>query len=87
MPQHVYVCNNVANAILGIEPLFIDGKEGLKGVQLADAMLLSTWLDKKVDIPFDDDLYLAELNKRIATGKKKDVAEKVLDTAGTYNNK
>ncbi len=87
LPQHVYVCNNVANAILGIEPLFIDGKEGINGVALADAMLLSTWLDKKVEIPFDDDLYLSELQKRIASGKKKDVSEKVLDTAGTYNNK
>ncbi len=86
LPQHTYVMNNVSNAILGLEPLFIDGKEGIKGVQLADAMLLSTWLDKTVEIPFDDDLYLSELNKRITTSKKKEIVEKVLDTSGTYNN-
>lgn len=68
-PQHAGILNNVANAILGIEPLFVDGKEGLREVELMDSMLLSTWLDKTVELPIDDDLYLAELNKRIATSK------------------
>ena len=86
-PQHVRVLNNVANAILGLEPLYIDGKEGIRGVELADAMLLSTWLDKKVDFPIDDDLYYEELSKRIATSRLKKAEEKVLDTAGTYGNK
>lgn len=86
-PQHVRVLNNVANAILGLEPLYIDGKEGIRGVELADAMLLSTWLDKKVDFPIDDDLYYEELSKRIATSRLKKTEEKVLDTAGTYGNK
>ena len=86
-PQHVRVLNNVANAILGLEPLYIDGKEGIRGVELADAMLLSTWLDKKVDFPIDDDLYYEELSKRIATSRLKKTEEKVLDTAGTYRNK
>lgn len=86
-PQHVRVLNNVANAILGLEPLYIDGKEGIRGVELADAMLLSTWIDKKIDFPIDDDLYYEELSKRIATSRLKKTEEKVLDTAGTYGNK
>ena len=69
--QHAGVLNNFANAILGIEPLFINGKEGLNEVELMDSMLLSTWLDKTVTLPIDDDLYLSELNKRIAESKKK----------------
>lgn len=68
-PQHAGILNNVANAILGIEPLFVDGKEGLNEVELMDSMLLSTWLDKTVELPIDDDLYLSELSKRIATSK------------------
>lgn len=68
-PQHAGILNNVANAILGIEPLFVDGKEGLREVELMDSMLLSTWLDKTVELPIDDELYLSELNKRIATSK------------------
>ncbi len=83
--EHCRVLNNVANAILGLEPLFIDGKEGIKGVSIADAMLLSTWLDKKIDIPFDDDLYLSELNKRVATSRRKEGAEKVLSLDNSFN--
>jgi hypothetical protein len=53
-----------------------------------DSMMLSAWLGKEVALPIDDDLYLEELNKRIATGRTKDaVADTVLDTAGTYGSK
>ena len=86
-PQHVGILNNFSNAILGLEPLFVDGKEGIRGVELMDGMLLSTWLGKTIEMPFDDDLYLAELNKRIATGRTKNGGDRVLDTDGTYGSK
>lgn len=86
-PQHVGILNNFSNAILGLEPLFVDGKEGLRGVELMDGMLLSTWLGKTIELPFDDDLYLSELNKRIATGRTKNGGDRVLDTDGTYGSK
>ena len=86
-PQHVGILNNFSNAVLGLEPLFVDGKEGINGVQLMDSMLLSTWLNDFVELPIDDDLYLAELQKRIATGRVKEgVREVVLDTEGTYGS-
>lgn len=83
-PQHKGILNNFANAVLGIQPLFVDGKEGINGVELMDAMLLSTWLGSSVSLPIDDDLYLDELNKRIATGRSKEEVNVVLDTEGTY---
>lgn len=83
-PQHCGILNNFANAILGIEPLYVDGKEGLKGVTLANAMHLSAFLDKTVELPFDDDLFYGELKKRIACSRFKDTADVMLDTAGTY---
>ncbi len=86
--QHVGIMNNFANAVLGIEPLFVAGVEGINGVQLMDSMMLSQWLGKEVALPIDDDLYLEELNKRIATGRTKEgVVDTVLDTAGTYGSK
>ncbi len=85
-PQHVGILNNFANAILGLEPLYVDGKEGIRGVQLMDSMLLSTWLGRAVELPIDDDLYLEELNKRIATGRTKEAVDVVLDTEGTYGS-
>jgi hypothetical protein len=71
--------------LLGKEELFVDGTEGIKGVYLMDSMLFSAFTDKKVPIPFDDDAYYAELQKRVATGRvKADTAGVVLDTANTY---
>ena len=49
-------------------------------------MLLSTWLGKSVELPIDDDLYLDELNKRIATGRVKEGCDIVLDTEGSYGS-
>ncbi len=86
-PQHLGILNNFANAVLGLEPLFVDGKEGIRGVQLMDAMLLSSFLGRDVEIPIDDDLYLEELNKRVATSRQKEAVDTVLDTEGTYGSK
>ncbi|MCR5456657.1 MAG: Gfo/Idh/MocA family oxidoreductase [Clostridiales bacterium] len=84
-PQHVGILRNFTNAILGKEPLFVQGEEGLKGVELQDACLLSEWTDQMVTLPIDDDLYLSELNKRIATSKKKaHVTNTFFDTSKSY---
>lgn len=86
-PQHSGILRNFTNAILGKEPLFVDGTEGINGVEIMDAMLLSTWLGKAVDLPIDDDLYLKLLNEHIANSVKKEgVCETVLDTSGTYGS-
>lgn len=67
--QHVGIVNNVANAILGLESLYAPAEDGLCGVELANAMHLSTWLDREVRLPIDDELFLEELKKRIAVSK------------------
>jgi hypothetical protein len=36
----------------------------MNALVMSNAMHLSGWLDKTVEIPFDEDLFLAELNKR-----------------------
>lgn len=64
--QHLAVMENFAGKVLTGTPLLAPGSEGINGVNLANAILLSSWLDKPVALPVDEDLYLAELNKRIA---------------------
>ena len=86
-PQHAGILNNFANAILGLEPLFVDGREGIHGVELMDAMLLSTWKDRTVTLPLDDDEYWEELQKHIAVSRLKTTAGTVLDTEGTYGSR
>ncbi len=82
--QHVGILKNFAAMILRDEKPLADGAEGINGLTLSNAMHLSAWLGKPVELPLDEDLYLEELNKRRAASKKKEVEEKVMDTTGTY---
>ncbi len=87
-PQHAGIINNFANAILGIEELFVDGQEGIAGVQLMNAIEYSGWNGgMEVTLPVDEEAYLAELNKYRATSVLKNVDDnKVADTAGTFGS-
>ena len=67
--QHVGITNNIANAILGLEPVYAPAKDGLNGVQLANAMHLSSWLGQSVTLPINDELFYEELKKKIAVSK------------------
>ena len=83
--QHVGVLNAFAAAILRNEPLVASGEEGIYGLTLSNAMHLSAWLGKEVTLPFDEELYWQELQKRIKTSRRKRPAAAVFaDTAGTY---
>ena len=64
--QHCQVMTNFAAHILDGTPLLAPGSDGICGVQLANAVLLSGWLGKDVDVPVGEDVYVQELNKRIA---------------------
>ncbi len=84
-PQHNGVLNAWAAAILRGEPLVADGKEGINGVTIANAIHLSAWLGKEIELPFDEDLHYEELKKRIATSKTKDNVKAVFsDTSKSY---
>lgn len=83
--QHIGILRNFTEHLLGREELFVRGQEGLRGVTIMDSMLLSAFLGgKMIDIPFDDDLYYEELGKRVAAGRQKTGADRVLDTSATY---
>lgn len=86
-PQHVGILNNFVDALTGREPLFVDGKEGIKSVQIMDAMLLSAWLNDFVELPIDDERYFAELNMRRSMSKRKHATSIVLNTSDSYGQK
>lgn len=71
-PQHKEVLRAFAAHILHGEPLVAPGPEGINGLTLSNAMHLSSWLDKTIDIPFDEDLFYEELQKRVATSRLKE---------------
>lgn len=82
--QHVGVLKAFAGRILRGTPLVAEGREGIRGLILSNAMHLSSWLDKMIEIPFDEELFLQELNKKRAVSRKKTGSGVVFDTTGTY---
>ncbi len=84
-PKHPAVLNAFAGAILRGEPLVADGREGINGLTISNALHLSAWLGREVELPLDHTLFHAELQKRIDTSRRKEnVASVVSDTSGTY---
>ncbi|MBQ5749369.1 MAG: Gfo/Idh/MocA family oxidoreductase [Oscillospiraceae bacterium] len=84
-PQHKGVLNAWAGAILRGEPLVANGQEGIRGLMLSNAMHLSSWLCQTVELPFDAELYYEELQKRVATSRRKvGVKSVIADTEGSY---
>lgn len=85
-PQHIGVINAWGGAILRGEPLVAEGKEGIRGLMLSNAMHLSSWLGRAVELPIDEELYYTELMKRAAASKRKECVKEVFaDTGNTYS--
>jgi predicted dehydrogenase len=85
---HAEITQNWVNAILHGAPLLARGEEGIRGVQIANAMHLSSWTDDWVDVPVDEELFHAKLQEKIATSTfRKAVSEdKAVDFAGSFSS-
>ena len=84
--KHVGVLNAWANAILHGGELVADGTEGIDGLMLANAMYLSAFLNKTVEIPIDEELYYQELMKRVAASHHKDTEPVFADNRGSFGS-
>ena len=88
-PQHVGILNNFANAVLGLEPLYAPASDGIKGVTLANAMLLSAWTNSTVELPIDGKKFYELLQEHIRDSKvikDESVTGTAADLSSTYNN-
>lgn len=87
--QHRRVTEAWVGAILNGTPLVAPGEDGIHGLTLCNAMLLSTFLDRTVTTtPFDDDLYWAELQKKIKSSTFRKVEVKSagpVDLSATFS--
>ena len=70
-PQHPGVLNAWAKAIQGKGALVAEGVEGIHGLMLANAMHLSAFLGREVELPIDEELYYDQLMKRVKTSRRK----------------
>ncbi len=88
-PKHIGVLNAFASAILHGTPLVADGREGIRAVTLSNAMHLSAWTGKEIDLRnFDHELYYEELMKRVATSRRKETVTTTVaaDMSSTFGS-
>lgn len=82
---HAGIITDWVSAILSGIPLLAPGVEGINGLQLSNAMLLSAWTDGWADIPVNEDLFYEKLQEKIRKSTiKKESNNITLSTKGTY---
>jgi predicted dehydrogenase len=64
--QHLGILRNFAAAIRGEEALIAPAQEGIASVELANAILLSAWEGRRVELPLDAAVFAHHLDARIA---------------------
>ena len=70
--QHPEVINAFAASILRGEPLVADGREGIRALLISNAMHLSAWTGKEVELPFDEQQYKSLLDEHVKTSRRKE---------------
>lgn len=65
-PQHVGVLNAFAAHLLRGEPLTADAEDGLRALQLSNAIHYSGWTGQAVSVPVSESLFEEELRKKTA---------------------
>ena len=83
-PQHSGVLNAFAAHILRGEPLIADGREGIRGLMLSNAMHLSSWLGRAVELPIDEALFYQMLTEKCKTSRRKEERDVTISTEGSY---
>ncbi|MBE6377249.1 MAG: Gfo/Idh/MocA family oxidoreductase [Lentisphaerae bacterium] len=86
-PQHAVIVENVANAILNGEKLIAPVEEGIRGLELGNAMLMSGLTKTPVELPLDAAKYaemLAGLAANSRFGKKEVKEAGKTDMSTTY---
>lgn len=84
--QHIGIINDFAASVLHGTKLLAPGEEGIRGLTISNAIHLSSWLDKTVELPLDEELFYSLLQEKIKTSvyQKPKAAVAVADLSGTY---
>ncbi len=71
--QHATLLNDFAAGVLDGAKMIAPASDGLASLEFANGFILSTWLNREIDLPLDAALYESELAKRVATSKPRTV--------------
>ncbi len=83
--EHKAVTKAWVKAISDGTPLVAPGQEGIRSLQISNAMMLSAWTDSWIDLPVDEELFYAQLQERISASQvNKAEGGKTMDVTGTF---
>lgn len=85
-PQHIGVMNAFVKHIKEGTPLVAEGREGINGLMISNAMYLSAWTGETVSLPIDEAKFLELLNKKRATSKHKEDKGITMSTQGSFGS-
>ncbi|MDF7807346.1 Gfo/Idh/MocA family oxidoreductase [Pontiellaceae bacterium B12219] len=73
--QHAAILNNVVQAAAGKAALISPAIEGLNSLELAGAMIYSSWINDEVNLPLDGAAYEIAIQEKIAQSKPRKVVQ------------
>ena len=73
--QHAAILSNVVLAAKGEAELIAPADEGLHSLELAGAMIYSTWIDDEVHLPLDSAAYEEMMKEKIAASIPREVVK------------
>ena len=71
--------NAFAAAIEKGTPLVADGREGINGLMLSNAIHLSAWTGETVSLPIDEQKFLDLLNEKCKTSRHKEETDTAVE--------
>lgn len=74
LPGHRMIIENFVNTIRGKEELIVHGEEGLNQLEMSNAILLSSLLNKTILMPIDSELFKRKLEEKVLSSKVKKVS-------------
>jgi predicted dehydrogenase len=77
---HQIMVRNFASAILSGDALIAAGVDGIRGLTLGNAIMLSSFLKQTVEVPFDDALYAGKIAELASTSRFQKVVRKQEDS-------
>ncbi len=85
---HVGIIKDFVDSVLHGTPLLAPGLEGINGLSISNAMMLSSWKHDWVYLPNDGEEFYEYLQEKIKGSKAKgEVKQVVFDTEGSYGKK
>lgn len=86
---HIKILQNFTDHIIMGKELISPGYDGINSLMISNAAYLSTWLDSKIEIPFDQELFRRKLDEQKDKDKDKDNGgtKHYLNSASEYSDR